>query len=93
MEIADINKDYQCVCFGKPILNISPQTGIHLFLTVLVITFCFGFIANDRSTTTVFLPVITGLIGFWLPSPSSSSSNSRSQAVQHAQLLLASQRQ
>lgn len=40
------------------------QTGI----SVSVIGFCIGMLASGQDTGT-YLPVLTGIVGYWLPAP------------------------
>ena len=41
----------------------------------LVMMFCIGMLADDRDPT-YYLPVLTSLIGYWLPAPRGSSTGS-----------------
>jgi O-antigen ligase len=85
-DIDDINKDYECIFFGKKIINISTKTMLIFFLSLFVLTFCFAFIAIDRTTTNVFLPMISAIVFFWIPSPVQSNPT-RQESIQKAQLL------
>ena len=81
----DISKEYTCMCFGHELINAEPRTVLTFFLTLLTLVFCFSLILVGGQSG-IYLPVITALIGFWLPSPAQSGT-SQSDAVQKTQLL------
>lgn len=42
--------------------------AVQSFVTTLVLTFCIGMLARGADPG-VYLPVLTGITGFWFPSP------------------------
>jgi uncharacterized membrane protein len=44
-----------------------------VFFSVLTVSFCIGMIAHNPSTQTssIYLPIITSVVGVWLPQPKS----------------------
>ena len=84
-EIGNINRDYSCDCCGKTIINLPPHTVLTFFMSMFILIFSFTFVANGTQTA-VFIPIITSLIGLWLPSPLGAPS-SRGNAVQQTKLM------
>ena len=40
--------------------------------------FCMSMIVVDKTNSNIFLPIITGILGYWLPSPKLGASKLRS---------------
>lgn len=85
IDVQEVNKDYDCFCCGKRIINASPKIVLTFFVSVLVISLCFVFMFT-RGDVVIFAPIVAGVVGFWLPSPVQSS-QSRKDALQNARLL------
>jgi hypothetical protein len=55
--------------FDMKKIRFLTQTGFSL----TVMGFCMGMLINGENTE-IYLPVITGILGYWLPQPSAKSS-------------------
>jgi hypothetical protein len=67
-DLNEINKDYECNCFGYNIINTSSKIVLTFILSLLVIILSFVYILTTGQVS-VFAPIITAVIGLWLPSP------------------------
>lgn len=48
-----------------------------IFFSFITLSFCIGMIAKDPSTQTssIYLPILTSIVGVWLPQPKNNNSN------------------
>jgi hypothetical protein len=84
---ASIDKDFDCICLGKKLINVAPKIIFAFTITIVVLFFCIIFSFVNKESLNVFLPIISGLVGFWIPSPLQSSN--RKDAVTSETLLQA----
>lgn len=82
-----IDKDFDCICLGKKLVNVAPKIIFAFIITLIVLGFAIVFVSSHSDSLSIFLPVITGLVGFWIPSPLQSSS--RKDAITTETLLQA----
>lgn len=49
--------------------------GVQVFFSAVMVIFCIAqlWLHSDSDTRSVFLPILTSIVGVWLPSPSASS--------------------
>lgn len=85
VDVKDVQRDYECYCFGKKFINVAPKVVLTFTISILVIIFAFVYMFV-KGDVVIFAPIVAGIIGFWLPSPTQSS-QSRKDAVQSARLL------
>jgi len=84
-ELTNVNRDYDCYCLGKKIINASARVVLTFIISVIVLVFSFVFMFTQGQIT-IFAPIVAGVVGFWLPSPVQSS-QSRKDALQSARLM------
>ena len=85
VDVKEVERDYDCYCFGKKLINVAPKVILTFIVSILVIIFAFVYMFV-KGDVVIFAPIVAGIIGFWLPSPTQSS-QSRKDAVQNARLL------
>jgi hypothetical protein len=80
---ANVNRDYQCFVFGKLVTNTPPRIVISFILTVIILISSFTFMFLKENSTSVFAPIVSAIVAFWLPSPVQTQ-QSRTEALQLA---------
>ena len=85
----DLVDEYYCICFGKQILNMKPIVVVSAIFTLILIAIsfamCFVF------SPSIFFPIITTAVAWWVPSPASTGT-SLSVARTNQTLLLSNMR-
>jgi 5-bromo-4-chloroindolyl phosphate hydrolysis protein len=83
--VIEIDKDYDCYCCGKRLINAAPKVVLTFIVSLIVIIFAFVYMFV-KGDVVIFAPIVAGVVGFWLPSPVQSS-QSRKDALQSARLM------
>ena len=80
-----LDKEYDCFCCGKQIINTSPKILATFFISVLVLVlaFVYMFVKGD---VVIFAPIVTAVVAFWVPSPLQVN-QPRKDALQNTRLL------
>jgi hypothetical protein len=79
-----IDKEYECICFGRHMINTSPKVILSFLVSVILIIAVIVLILTVGQVS-VFAPILAAVVAFWLPSPLQSSM-SRKDAVNEARL-------
>ena len=85
-DLAEMNKDYECICCGTRFINTSPQIVLTFVVTMTVILLSFIAIFTKVGDIAIFTAIIAGVMAYWLPSPTQAVMQ-RKDAVQNARLL------
>lgn len=80
------SRDNDCYCFGKEFINVSWKTVLAFTITMIILAFSIVFMLLNRASVTIFLPIVTGILGIWVPSPVQSTM-ARTNAQQMNNLL------
>ena len=84
--ITQVDKEYDCVCCGKTLINASARVVLSFIITILLLIGSFIFMFTKGSVN-VFVPILAGIVGFWLPSPLQSNM-SRKDALTQTRLMM-----
>lgn len=85
VDIEKIEQDFDCICFGTTLLNASPRIVLTFIMSTMVIFSSFAFM-YIKGHVEIFAPIVSGIIGFWLPSPVQSIT-SKKDSILSARLL------
>ena len=84
--ITQVDKEYDCVCCGKTLINASARVVLSFIITILLLIGSFIFMFTKGSVN-VFVPILAGIVGFWLPSPLQSNM-SRKDALTQTRMMM-----
>ena len=93
--ISQVDRGYDCICFGITVINTPPKIIIAYTISIIVLVYSIAIMllnmvhnnyVPDTIILSIFLPQISFVIGFWMPSPNQSSL-SRKDALQNSQLV------
>lgn len=81
-----VDKDFDCYCGKHRLCNSPPKTIFALIISMIILSFAIVFCFVHTSSLNVFLPIITGILGIWVPSPLQSSTT-RKDVLQNEQII------
>lgn len=69
-DLETIESDYSCVVCDRQIVNAPPQIVFAFALSLLVTAVCCaGMFLREDASINYYLPVLTTMLGIWVPSP------------------------
>jgi hypothetical protein len=83
--IKQVDKEYDCVLCGKTIINASARVVLSFIVTLFLLVGSFIYMFT-RGSVNIFVPILAGIVGFWLPSPLQSNM-SRKDALSQTRLM------
>jgi hypothetical protein len=73
LEMAQTDEDDDtsttCLCCGRKWCNVSPKILMAFSVTLIILTFSICMIFLRPETTDIFIPLMMGIAGVWMPSP------------------------